>query len=413
MATTRSAPAPKRAPGSRRDSPTLRARRALRSSLDVPRAARHSFRWDVLAGSCVGAYMGMTFPFLVRIARGDLQAPPAAIALMSAAPFVGNLLSPLWARQMEGKAKIPFCLGSWLPARSLLLLMPFALNPWLFVALVAGVQFIGTISSPAYTSLMRDIYPDRSRGRLMGYVRVGMQGTMFLATLVTGRLLDSGVSYRYLFPVAGLLGITAALSFAHVRPLATSALGVEGARTGSARAFVLDTLRILRENVGYRWFALSVFTYGFGNLMVVPLYALYQVDVLRISNTQIANLGAQLPPRSCRSWAFLLGPFHGPAGRAAHRAVRHPARVAGAGRVLTTQNVNGCSSPPRSGASAWRASSFPTCRASSPTPSRARGAVPVAAFPPAGPARRLRPPARRPADEALRLTASSRWPWPS
>jgi len=31
-------------------------------------------------------------------------------------------------------------------------------------------------------------------------------------------------------------------------------------------------------------------TYGFGNLMVIPLYALFQVDVLRISNTQIANL---------------------------------------------------------------------------------------------------------------------------
>jgi MFS family permease len=244
----------------------------------------------VLAGACSGAYMGMTFPFLARIARGDLHAPEAAIGLMTAAPFVGNLLSPLWARQMEGRAKLPFCLGSWYAARALLLLMPLALNPWLFIALVSSLQFIGTISTPAYTSLMRDIYPARSRGRLMGYVRVGMKSMMFLATMATGRLLDSGVSYRYLFPVAGLLGFAAAFSFSHVRPLDPSPPAAEGARTVSARAFVLDTLSILRENVGYRWFALSVFTYGFGNLMVVPLYALYQVDVLRISNTQIADL---------------------------------------------------------------------------------------------------------------------------
>ena len=234
--------------------------------------------------------MGMTFPFFARIARGELHAPETTIAVMTAAPFIGNLLSPLWARQMEGKGKLPFVLGSWIPARALLFLMPLATFPWLFVGLVSGVQFIGTISTPAYTTLMRDIYPDRQRGRLMGYVRVAAQTFTFLATLTAGRLLDHGISYRYLFPVAGLLGIAAAFSFSRVRPLVAQASVVEGARRLSAREFLLDTLSILRENVGYRWFALSVFTYGFGNLMVIPLYALYQVDVLGITNTQIANL---------------------------------------------------------------------------------------------------------------------------
>jgi MFS family permease len=239
--------------------------------------------------------MGMTFPFFVRIARGELHAPESAIALMTAAPFVGNLLSPLWARQMEGRAKMPFVLGSWLPARALLLLMPFAaLSPWLFVALVGGLQFIGTISTPAYTSLMRDIYPDRARGRLMGYVRVAVQGCMFVATLITGRLLDHHLAFGVVFPVAGILGFCAAVSFSRVRPLVSEPASApdagEAPRALTTREFVLDTLSILRENPGYRWFALSVFTYGFGNLMVMPLYALYQVDVLGISNTQIANL---------------------------------------------------------------------------------------------------------------------------
>jgi predicted MFS family arabinose efflux permease len=53
---------------------------------------------------------------------------------------------------------------------------------------------------------------------------------------------------------------------------------------------VRETLSILREDEPFRWFAFSLFTYGFGNLMVQPLYALYQVDVLHISSTQIANL---------------------------------------------------------------------------------------------------------------------------
>jgi MFS family permease len=271
----------------------LRARLALRDTLDVPRAARHSFRWDVLAGACNGAYMGMVFPFVVRIARGDLAAPESAIAVLTAAPFIGNLLSPIWARQMEGRSKIPFVIGSWLPARSLLLLMPFVLGrPWLFVALVSGLQFIGTISTPAYTSLMRDIYPDRARGRLMGYVRVAVQALTFVSTLITGRLLDHGIPFGIVFPLAGLLGFCGALSFWRVRPLPEEVAAAEAAppRVLSTREFVLDTLAVLRENVSYRWFALSVFAYGFGNLMVMPLYALYQVDVLHITNTQIANL---------------------------------------------------------------------------------------------------------------------------
>jgi MFS family permease len=271
----------------------------LRLALDIPRPARHSFRWDALAGALTGAYMGMTFPFFVRIARGELNTSETLIAVMSAAPFIGNLLAPLWARQMEGKAKLPFVIGSWVPARLLLLLMPLATFPLLFVGLVSGLQFVGTISGPAYTTLMRDIYPDRARGRLLGYVRVGAQATMFAATLIAGRLLDHHISYRYLFPVAALFGLGAAYAFSRVRALPTgedaaaasdSAPAAAAARTLSTREFVLDTLAILRDNIGYRWFAASVMTYGFGNLMVVPLYALYQVDVLHISNTQVANL---------------------------------------------------------------------------------------------------------------------------
>lgn len=274
----------------------LRARRAARNTLGIPRVARYSLGWDLLAGMCTGAYMGISFPFFTKIARGELNAPEVAIAIMSAAPFIGNLLSPVWARQMEGRAKMPFVIGSWVVARFLLLLIPLlAGGPWGFVALVGGLQFIGTISSPAYTSLMRDIYPDRARGRLMGYVRVGAQTCMFFSTMAAGRLLDHTLSFRVLFPIAGLFGFAAAYAFYKVRPMPHTAPSPPSSDTPvppkpTMRQFVRDTLSILREDEPFRWFAFSLFTYGFGNLMVQPLYALYQVDILHISSTQIANL---------------------------------------------------------------------------------------------------------------------------
>lgn len=268
-----------------------RARRLVRERLGIPRLVRYSLCWDLIAGLCTGAYMGMTMPFFTKIARGDLGAPQNAIALMSAAMFIGFFLSPIWARQMEGRAKMPFVLGSWLTARSLLFLAPLVASPWAFVAMVGGLQFIGTISTPAYTSLMRDIYPDRMRGRLMGYVRAGMQTVMFLATLTAGRLLDHHITFRVLFPIAGLFGFAAAFAFWRVRPLPQPVGTVaEDTRPLSTHRFILDTLSILKSNESYRWFAFSVMTYGFGNLMIMPVYQLYQVDILRINSTQIANL---------------------------------------------------------------------------------------------------------------------------
>jgi MFS family permease len=124
----------------------------------------------------------------------------------------------------------------------------------------------------------------------MGYVRVGAQACLFVSTLIAGRLFDHGVSYRVLFPVAGVLGLLAAYAFSKVKPLANLAPSTEPTERVPLWRFTLDTLTILRDNLPYRWFAASVMTYGFGNLMAIPVYALYQVDSLHISSAWIANL---------------------------------------------------------------------------------------------------------------------------
>lgn len=287
----------------------LLARRFSRNSLGVPRVARYSFDWDVKAGVFAGLYMGMTFPFFTKIARDELGASGSAIALMAAAPFIGNLFSPLWARQMEGKDKLPFCVGSWALGRLLLILMPLAATGNIFVAFIVGLQLIATVSTPAYTSLMRDIYPDHTRGRMMGYVRVVVQAMAFLATLVTGRLLDAHISFRYLFPIAGLFGILAGWAFYKVRLLPHVARQEPlPPSSGGALTFIRETLAILKHNLPYRYFALSVFIYGFANLMVQPLYQLYQVDVLHITSTQIANL-ANLASLVAIGGSFFWGRF--------------------------------------------------------------------------------------------------------
>lgn len=69
----------------------------------------------------------------------------------------------------------------------------------------------------------------------------------------------------------------------------SSALEAQQVRL-SALGFWLQTMAILKHNHGFLWFAASVMTYGFGNLVAFTIYPLYQVDRLNVTNVQVATL---------------------------------------------------------------------------------------------------------------------------
>lgn len=244
-----------------------------------------AYKWDMRTAILAGLYMGSIQPFIGRIARGDLECTPFQLSLMMAAPFVGHLFSPVWAQQMEGRSKMPFAVWSWTLARGLLFFLAFVHSAWPFVLIVAASSLTMTVATPAYASIMKDIYPDALRGRLMGYIRVFIQVMAFVTALVVGRLLDR-ISFQYIFPVGALFGIAAAWAFSRIRIPRRA----EPTETPGPTPTLGSTLSILREDRNFRWFALSVFVYGFGNLLVQPLYTLFQVDVLHITNTQVANM---------------------------------------------------------------------------------------------------------------------------
>ena len=102
------------------------------------------------------------------------------------------------------------------------------------------------------------------------------------------------VSYRYVFPFACLFGIAAAIIFGHIRAIGrrrrARSASLALAKLHGYADFLSSTLGILRTDYGYRWFAFSVFTYGFGNLMIAPVIPIIQVDRLHISTNHIALL---------------------------------------------------------------------------------------------------------------------------
>jgi len=237
-----------------------------------------------------GIYTGAVFPFVNVIARDDLGASTGMLALIAAAPFLGNLMALFWARAMEGKKKLPFVKGSHLAARFCVLLTCLATGAWPFAIVISACQVIGTIATPAYAAVIKEVYPDDQRGRLLGYTRGAIVVGQILGTLSAGWLMGY-FGYQWVFPVAAVIGMLSALTFARIldepEPEAGPAMPV-GRQLRETAAFVWSTLGILKEDRAYRWFALSVFTYGFGNLMTVPIIPVVQVNQLHISKTELA-----------------------------------------------------------------------------------------------------------------------------
>jgi MFS family permease len=283
----------------------VRAKQAIRRQ--VPGRARPAFRIDLTAMFLAGLYTGAVFPFVGVIARDELRASPQTLALMAAAPFLGNLMALFWARAMEGKRKVPFVKWSHLGARFTIFLAFLAAGAWPFALVISLGQIIGTVATPAYAAIIKDVYPDDQRGRILSYTRAAILIAQVASTLFAGWLmarLGPG-SYRAVFPVAALIGMAAAVVFSRIEPHGEAALETpetpESEEAGNGRVsalrkvrdtavFVWSTLGILRDDQAYRWFALSVFTYGFGNLLTVPIIPLIQVDELRITTSQIAVL---------------------------------------------------------------------------------------------------------------------------
>lgn len=269
-----------------------RARAAVRRRLGefIPDPVWHNWKWDGIAGICAGIYQGCVWTFALQIARGNLHATTSQMGWAVSAPAIGYLFATFWARQMEGRDKLPFITLTWLIARG-----AFALSPLLirgafaqeaFLALIILTPILFSVSMPAYTAVMKEIYPDDLRGRLMSYVRVGMMAAMLLTQRIMGDLQEHhGLDFRWMFAFGGVFGAMTAYAFSRLRLL--PALHTP---SPPMRDFLRETFGILKRNPGYRWFTISVFVTGFGNLVATTLYPIYQVDRFHITPGQIATM---------------------------------------------------------------------------------------------------------------------------
>ncbi len=242
--------------------------------------------------------VGSTAPVVGVIARDQLGASVIQLGVLATAPVAGNILSGLWAMMMEGRRKMPFVVFGWACAALFLSCMFYAHTSWAFIGVVAGMYFCHTISATANSAILKEIYPDHSRASIMGYIRVFSSSAFMLSSAVAGAVLTA-VSYRYYFPLISVIGILGAVVYSRIptssRPKSTGL---------APRKFFSSYMRLLVEDKAYMKLCAGVFVFGFANFIAVPVYTLYQVDVLGVDTAWAGAYGTIASAMSLLSMFF-------------------------------------------------------------------------------------------------------------
>jgi len=245
-------------------------------------------RWNFLceAGNALllGGYIGVVGPFGIPLAV-RMGANSLEVGLIAAAPFIANLAAPYWASRSQHSRKLPWVVVPHLFWRSLLGLVGVVKNPAIITGLFLGANVGSSAANPAYGAIVQKVFPPHIRGRLMGYVRLILAGSMLVTTLVAGQLIDR-FHPGWLFLPASVLGLLGLGVYALTREPADA-----GPPPGPlSKPNALEGLRLALSDRRFRNYLIAVLVFHGGVLLASPLYAVYQVRQMGLSNSQISYI---------------------------------------------------------------------------------------------------------------------------
>ncbi len=284
---------------------------------------REVLPWALL-GFTLGLVEGATVAVLVK--KGYASAAPAtavnfAVALVSGAPALANVVSFAWANLAHGRARIGVLAAiqaAFALAVGLIALAPggpAGLLLTILAVILARMLWTGVLTVRA--TVWTANYPRHVMARVTGrMVMVGAIG-MALAALLAGWVLDRNAGQaRWLYVLAALLGLLAAARYRAVRVRREFRLLAAEAGEGRAgSAFSLGMLReILRADPQFRRYMFWMSMYGSGNLMINGQLVVLFSDRLSLSGLQqilaLTVVPLALMPLCLPWWARLFDRGH-------------------------------------------------------------------------------------------------------
>lgn len=242
----------------------------------LPLFVRHTFYHDLKAAMLFGVFGGAFLPFIAIVGR-KIGATEFQIALLISAPYIANAISIFWTEDIFGRGRVWYVVWPNVIGRAVLFAMFYVKNPFYYTIIIFLYMLITAIAFPSYASVMKTNYPDRERGKLMGYIRIGTASLWIPSSITAGWILEKGTeNYHYIFPIAAIFGILSAIEFGNIK------VRREGKKKEDLAAFSHITAPF--KNMPFRRFLVIYSIFEFGLMLSLPLYPLIQVDRAHIPN---------------------------------------------------------------------------------------------------------------------------------
>ena len=247
----------------------------------LPSRVRRNFRIDLFSALGAGAFVSVLIAFMPVVVR-RMGGSTTDVAIVVAAPFIGNLLSPISAYLLAHLPLVRVVAGAASLSRLVFLIAVLLAATPFMLALTSVAFWIITVSNiAAYTALMQGIYPDRERASAMGNVRVGASVAGIGAAALAGSFIGV-VPAQWVFAAAALVGLPCALAFFAIR--------YDGPAAPPARRPALDIARDIWADRRYRKLLLAFSIFGTGNLMNFAVFPIMLVDHFDALNAFVATL---------------------------------------------------------------------------------------------------------------------------
>jgi MFS family permease len=246
-------------------------------SLPAVGVLRRNVGLDLGVALSLGLTTSVAGGLIPTIARqGGLA--PVGLALMAAAPFLGNLLSAFAGRFGPQRVRGYGLLRVF--GALLLVAVGLAPNALLIVVGVCAFQLCVAFGTPFQTRLWGSMYPGEVRGKVIGILGTARAATAALGAMAIGALADH-LGVPIAVTLAGFLG-------------ATFAIGSFGLRVGRpmpARTWSpWEAVATLTASPRLRRLVLAQGLYGAGTIAAFPLYALVNVDRLHLSLADVGTI---------------------------------------------------------------------------------------------------------------------------
>lgn len=302
-----------------------------------PRLSRASYRRELAAWSFLSLMLGVVEGGVAGVLAKHIftgsVAPSIlnlAVAILSGAPALANVMSFLWAALSHGRHKIRFLVTLQVLAACCVLLLAVAPRDALgLVMLVGGVLgtrmcWSGVVT--LRTTVWRANYPRTARASLAGKLATAQAIVMIGASLAIGAAVKVHEdAFRLVYPVAAAVGLIGAWTYSGMRMRGHRALRqAERRGEASARSLVSPQQfrRLLLTDAPFRRYMSWMFVFGVGNQMVIAPLVVMLKDRLHLDPLLSVLIAATIPlvlmPLSIPFWSPLLDRVHIVRFRAIH-----------------------------------------------------------------------------------------------